>query len=114
MTRKFALELTLATAVCVTLAHSALAQSPALSSQIVPVCKLPAKVLDSSPAVPGTLATNSNPAPKPKAETPFQVSVKPDYLPSWETNQPLAYLRYGAAPAVVTLHFKHKEKPHDN
>lgn len=55
--------------------------------------------------MPGTLAKDSTPALKPGQKSAF--SVEPDYLPSWVTNQPLAYLRYGAAPAVVTLHFGH-------
>jgi hypothetical protein len=55
---------------------------------------------------PGTLAKIASPAPNTGRKSGF--SVEPDYLPSWVTNQPLAYLRYGAAPAVVTLHFGHK------
>jgi hypothetical protein len=55
---------------------------------------------------PGTLA-NSSPMPlKPGRNSMF--SMQPDYLPSWMTDQPLSYLRYGAAPAVVTIHFGHK------
>ena len=56
--------------------------------------------------VPGTLAKSSVTPLKPSPSSGF--SVEPDYLPSWITNQPLAYLKYGAAPAVVTLHFGHK------
>jgi len=56
--------------------------------------------------MPGTLATASAPQLKPVHKSSF--SVTPDYLPSWITNQPLAYLQYGAAPAVVTLHFGHQ------
>lgn len=63
------------------------------------------KTLAQPLVMPGTLAKNSTPALKPAQKSAF--SVEPDYLPSWVTNQPLAYLRYGAAPAVVTLHFGH-------
>jgi hypothetical protein len=56
-------------------------------------------------AVPGTLATDSASPLTPAHKS--AIRVEPDYLPSWITNQPLAYLRYGAAPAVVTLHFGH-------
>jgi hypothetical protein len=56
--------------------------------------------------VPGTTGKGS--ATPLKAGLKSAFSVEPDYLPSWVTNQPLAYLRYGAAPAVVTLHFGHK------
>jgi hypothetical protein len=60
----------------------------------------------SQPSImPGTLATASH-ALKPVHKSSF--SVEPDYLPSWVTNQPLSYLQYGAAPAVVTLHFGHQ------
>lgn len=55
---------------------------------------------------PGTIAKIAAPAPGSSRKSGF--SVEPDYLPSWVTNQPLAYLRYGAAPAVATLHFGHK------
>jgi hypothetical protein len=57
-------------------------------------------------AVPGTIAKSSATPLKPSHNSAF--SVEPDYLPSWITNQPFAYLRYGAAPAVVTLHFGQK------
>jgi hypothetical protein len=57
-------------------------------------------------ALPGTTGKSSATPPKLVQKSAF--SVEPDYLPSWVTNQPLAYLRYGAAPAVVTLHFGHK------
>ena len=57
--------------------------------------------------VPGTVAKISAAPLKPTHSNGF--SVEPDYLPSWITNQPLAYLKYGAAPAVVTVHFGHKE-----
>ena len=56
--------------------------------------------------LPGTIAQSSGTPLKPGHNSAF--SVEPDHLPSWMTNQPLAYLRYGAAPAVVTLHFGHK------
>ena len=55
---------------------------------------------------PGTLAKSSAMPLKPSSNSAF--SVEPDYLPSWVTNQHLAYSRYGAAPAVVTIHFGHK------
>jgi hypothetical protein len=57
-------------------------------------------------ATPGTLAKNSTPELKPIQKSAF--TVEPDTLPSWETIQPLSYLRYGAAPAVMTLHFGHQ------
>ena len=56
--------------------------------------------------LPGTTRKSSATPLKPGQKSAF--SVEPDYLPSWVTNQPLAYLRYGAAPAVVTLHFGNK------
>src|SRR5205814_10518736 len=56
--------------------------------------------------VPGTIAKSSKTPLKPNHKS--AISVEPDYLPSWITDQPLAYSRYGAAPAVVTLHFGHK------
>ena len=56
--------------------------------------------------MPGTIAKSSAMPLKPGRTNTF--SVQPDYLPSWMTDQPLAYLRYGAAPAVVTIHFGHK------
>jgi hypothetical protein len=59
-----------------------------------------------SSVVPGTIAKSSATPLKPSHKSAF--SVEPDYLPSWITDQPLAYLKYGAAPAVVTLHFGHK------
>jgi len=63
-----------------------------------------------TPPAPGTIAPTiakvAAPAPSTGHKSGF--SVEPDYLPSWVTNQPLAYLRYGAAPAVATLHFGHK------
>jgi hypothetical protein len=59
-----------------------------------------------SPVVPATIAKSSATPLKPPHKSAF--SVEPDYLPSWITDQPLAYLRYGAAPAVATLHFGHK------
>jgi hypothetical protein len=111
MTRKFVLEAALVLAACVTFTHSVRAQSPSRSAELLPV---PAKVLNATPAVPGTLATNTTPAPNLKPQDPFSVRLQPDSLPSWVTNQPLAYLRYGAAPAVVTLHFGHKEKAHED
>ncbi|MBV8476781.1 MAG: hypothetical protein JOZ36_08955 [Acidobacteria bacterium] len=68
---------------------------------------IPKLDLSSRPSlVPGTLATVSSSTLKTSHKSGF--SVEPDYLPSWVTNQPLAYLQYGAAPAVVTLHFGHK------
>jgi hypothetical protein len=59
-----------------------------------------------TPLAPGTIANVPASPLKPSHKSGF--SVEPDYLPSWVTNQPLAYLRYGAAPAVATLHFGHK------
>jgi hypothetical protein len=59
-----------------------------------------------TPVAPGTVAKSSPMPLKPGRTSAF--SVEPDYLPSWITDQPLAYSRYGAAPAVVTLHFGHK------
>ena len=56
--------------------------------------------------VPGTIAKSSATPLKPNHKS--AISVEPDYLPSWITDQPVPYLRYGAAPAVVTLHFGHK------
>lgn len=55
---------------------------------------------------PGTIATSSAMPLKLTRKSAF--SFEPDYLPSWITNQPLAYERYGAAPAVATLHFGHR------
>lgn len=55
---------------------------------------------------PGTLANSTAPSIKPPHKSAF--SVEPDYLPSWITNQPYAYLQYGAVPAVATLHFGRK------
>ncbi|MBV8069375.1 MAG: hypothetical protein JO270_05680 [Acidobacteriaceae bacterium] len=112
MTRKFSLQVTLTLAAGVALAHSARAQSPLRSTEIAPVYRVPAMAADSSPAMPGTLANNSTPANlKPQ---PFPVRVEADSLPSWVTAQPLSYLRYGAAPAVVTLHLGRKEKAHQD
>lgn len=110
MTRKFVLELALALAAGITFTYSAQAQSPARPAEIAPIYKVAAKTSDSTPGVPGTLATNASRAPKAKLQNPFSVRVEPDSLPSWVTNQPLAYMQYGAAPAVVTLHFGRKDK----
>jgi hypothetical protein len=73
--------------------------NPALSSR-------PSATPGTLAATPGTLGKNSTPDLKPIQKSAF--TVEPDYLPSWETIQPLSYLRYGAAPAVVTLHFGHQ------
>ncbi len=63
--------------------------------------------ISGSPFVwPGTLAIRSAPALHPSYGRRF--SVEPGGLPWWVTDQPLAYLRYGAAPVVLTLHFRHK------
>lgn len=63
--------------------------------------------LSSQPAImPGTLAKDAAPAEKAAPKSWF--SVQPDSLPLWVTSQPLAYLQYGAAPAVVRLQFGHK------
>ena len=59
-----------------------------------------------SSVVPGTIAKSSAMPLKPSHKSALRVEA--DSLPSWVSNQPLAYLRYGAAPAVVTLHFGHK------
>jgi hypothetical protein len=59
-----------------------------------------------SSVAPGTIAKSSAAPLKPSHTSGFR--VEPDYLPSWVTNEPLSYLRYGAAPAVVTLHFGRK------
>ncbi len=73
---------------------------------LVPASIAKLDLLSRPPVVPGTLATTSTPTLETSHKSGF--SVEPDYLPSWITNQPLAYLQYGAAPAVVTLHFGHK------
>jgi hypothetical protein len=73
--------------------------NPALSSR-------PSVTPGTLSVTPGTLAKNSTPDLKPIQKSAF--TVEPDSLPSWETIQPLSYLRYGAAPAVVTLHFGHQ------
>ena len=109
MTRKFALELALGLTAGVLFTHSAQAQSPARPAEIAPLYKVATTTSDSTPAVPGTLATNASRAPQAKLQNPISVRVEPDYLPSWITNQPLAYMQYGAAPAVVTLHFGRKD-----
>ena len=75
-----------------------LTSNPAPSSQ-------PSVAPGTLAVMPGTLAKDSAPALKPVHKSAF--SVEADYLPSWETIQPLSYLRYGAAPAVMTLHFGH-------
>ena len=61
---------------------------------------------DKPSVAPGTIAKTSPTPLKPMHNSAF--SVEPGSLPSWITEQPLAYLKYGAAPAVVTLHFGHK------
>ena len=55
------------------------------------------------PLAPGTLRNTAAPAVEQSKKSKF--SVMPDYLPSWVTNQPLAYMQYGATPAVMTIHF---------
>lgn len=114
MTRNFILQTAFALTAAILFTHAAQAQSPANTAEIAAISRVPLKALDSNPAVPGTLATNATPALKAKPQNPFSVRVEPDTLPSWITNQPLAYMQYGAAPAVVTLHFGHKDKAQNN
>jgi hypothetical protein len=85
-----------------------------MSPEISPIYKFSTKSLDSHPSVPGTPATQSIPVPNLKRLNPFPIRVEPGYLPSRITDQPLAYLQYGAAPVVITLHFRQKEKAHED
>jgi hypothetical protein len=124
MKRKFVLDLATAFALCFALAHSVYAQSPTgplkKAAPVDPnistgditfaVASSANQFLDKSsglaPAVPGTIETASAPTLKPKHTS--LIRVEPGYLPACLTDQPLAYLKYGAAPAVVTLQFGHK------
>jgi hypothetical protein len=123
MKRKFTLALALGFALCFTLSSSLHGQSiTGPVKKAVPVNLTVAseiafadvssagdllpKTDDSRPVAPGTIATSSAPDLRSTRGSSFR--VEPDYLPSWITNQPLAYLRYGAAPAVVNVQFGRK------
>lgn len=114
MTRTLTLEIAFALAATFTFAHSAQAQSPARPAEIAPMTRVATTTLEPKPIVPGTLASSATPSAKPKPVNPFSVRVEPDTLPSWVMNQPMAYMQYGAAPAVVTLHFGHKDNAQKN
>jgi hypothetical protein len=123
MKRKFTLDLALGFALCFALSSSLYGQSiTGPVKKAVPVdLKVASKIMladlssanqlllktgDSQAVVPGTIATS--PAPDLRSSRGSSFRVEPDYLPPWITNQPLSYLRYGAAPAVVRLQFGRK------
>ena len=123
MKRKFTLDLAMGFALCFTLSSSLHGQSiTGPVKKTVPVSlnvaskialadlssanQLLLKTDESHLAVPGKIAPSSAPDLRSTRGSSFR--VEPDYLPSWITNQPLSYLRYGAAPAVVRLEFGRK------